>query len=354
MKKILLLIFFICLTTNFAQIKSPANNSINKNTTADYYDYIAINQMKMWIGNNGIGRDPFTSVWGLLWPGGQNATLNLSYAEGLIWAGYVNNKLHVSSNIYNYGMQPGKILNNGLPDDPAREKYKIYKIRKDWEKMPFGPTRDKYQNDYEAWPGNDGAPFYDYDNNGIFNQATDKPLLVGDEVLWFVMNDMDTNRTLLSWDISPSAISEGSYPIELINEFKGYLPIGLEIQLTVYGFTHSSLKDVLLKDYKIINKSRNTIDSIFFSYYADCDLGDNKDDFVGCDTLQNLAYCYNSDNMDQGFFNLNPPVIGYKLLQGLIKKSNYLQDSARFNNGFLYGFENLKMTSFNIRYVDPF
>ena len=135
--KSLVFIFLIILSSIIVpQDKSNSSNSLNKITTNDDYDYIAINQMKMWIGNNGMGsRKPYTYEAGLLWPGGENATLSLAYIDGLLWGGYINNSLFVGGSTFRQGLQAGKILSNGLADDPSHPKYRIYKIKKGWEEL---------------------------------------------------------------------------------------------------------------------------------------------------------------------------------------------------------------------------
>ncbi len=329
MKKSLLTVLTLLLSLTFvqAQNKSTISNSTNKITTNDDYNYIAINQMKMWIGNNGSGsHDPNSDGSGLLWPEGENATLNLIFQDGLLWGGYVGDSLFVNGNTYRYGLQAAKILDNGLADDPSLSKYRVYKIRKDWEDLSFGETRDQYQKDYLEWSADDGAPFYDSNNDGIYTAGIDQPLFLGDEVLWCVMNDLDPGRTTSTY---------------------GTGPIGLEVQLTVYGFNTSSiLQNVLFKKYRIINKSQNTIDDMFFGYWSDPDLGDLSDDYVGCDTILNLAYCYNADNDDELYYGENPPAVGYVLLQGTTI-SGTSSDSARFNNQWVYGMKDQGMTSFS-------
>lgn len=327
MKKSLLtaLILLLSLTFIQAQNKSTSSNSTNKITTNDDYNYIAINQMKMWIGNNGSGsHDPNTDGSGLLWPGGEDATLNLIFQDGLLWGGYVVDSLFVNGNTYRHGLQAGKILATGLADDPSLSKYRIYKIRKDWEDLPFGETRDQYQKDYLEWPADDGAPFYDSNNDEAYTAGIDQPLFLGDELLWCVMNDLDPGRTLFTF---------------------GTDPIGLEVQLTVYGFNYSILKDVLFKKYRIINGSENSIDSMFFGYWSDPDLGSFRDDYVGCDTLLNLAYCYNGDGGDEGYYGMNPPAVGYVLLQGPTINGSQ-EDSTKINYRWVKGIKNLSMTSF--------
>lgn len=316
-----------------AQEKSSGHNLLNKTTSNDNYNYIAINQLKMWIGNNGMGsHNPFTDNHGLLWPGGENADLNLAFADGLIWGGFIDDSLFVNGNTYRYGLQAGKILDNGLPDNPSLSKYRIYKIRKDWETLPPGPTKERYQKDYIEWPGEDGAPYYDENNDGKFTAGIDKPLFIGDEVLWCVMNDMDPYRTTYTF---------------------GTMPIGLEVQLTVYGYTHASLENALIKKYKIINKSSNTIESMYFGYWSDADLGTTNDDYVGCDTLLNLAYCYNGDDIDEGHFYNTPPSLGYLLLGGA-KIIGSSTDSVKVDNRWRRKLKDLKMTSFSGGHIENF
>ena len=326
MKTFLVFTFLFCVFSIFAQEKHTSHNSLYKITTNDDYEYIAINQMKMWIGNNGMGSfNPYTSSHGLLWPGGENALLNIAFSDGLIWGGYIGDSLYVNGNSYRWGLQAGKILDSGMPDNPSLSKYRIYKIRKDWENLPSGPTKDRYQKDYLEWPGEDGAPYYDENNDGKFTKGIDKPLFIGDEVLWCVMNDMDPNRTLYTF---------------------GTMPIGLEIQLTVYGYNHSSLENVLFKSYKIINKSNSTIDSMVFGYWSDTDIGFTHDDYVGCDTILNLGYCYNADSNDENYFGYNPPAFGYMFLEGS-KFGGNDTDSSRNNYHWEQGIKDQKMTSFS-------
>ena len=324
MKSLILILLIILSSRIISQNKSSQNYSLNKTTTNDNNNYIAINQMKMWIGNNGMGsHDPYTDGAGLFWPGGENATIPAIFTDGLVWGGKVNGEIRVNGDTYRYGLQAGKILSNGLADDPSLSKYRIYKIRKDWNELPSGPTKDRYQKDYDEWPGNDGAPFYDSNNDGVYTPGIDKPLFLGDEVLWCVMNDMDTSRTLYTY---------------------GSMPIGLEIQLTVYGYTHSTLKDVLFKKYKVINKSNNDVTDMYFTYWADVDLGNAGDDLSAFDSTYNMAYVYNFDNDDEDYYGTPPPAIAHMIVQGPIIPANS-SDSARFDNRWRKGFKNLGMTS---------
>ena len=69
-----------------AQDKSTSITSTDKIATNDNYNYIAINQMKMWIGDNGMGsHNPISDDSGLFWPGGENATIPAIFVDGLVW-----------------------------------------------------------------------------------------------------------------------------------------------------------------------------------------------------------------------------------------------------------------------------
>ena len=94
----------------------------------DEYDYISINEVKMWIGNNGSSsQDPNTDGAGFYWPGGENAYLTSIFCDGLYWGGLINGQIRVNGNGYRQGLKPGIILPNGQPDDPLKPIYKVFK-----------------------------------------------------------------------------------------------------------------------------------------------------------------------------------------------------------------------------------
>ncbi|MCX6149795.1 MAG: T9SS type A sorting domain-containing protein [Ignavibacteriales bacterium] len=292
-------------------------------------NYIDINQILMFVGNNGMGsHDPRSDGAGLYWPGGKDATIGAVFQDGLIWGGKVNGVINVNGNTHRNGLQPGKILSNGLPDTTTKPIYNIWKIRKDWESLPPGSERDAFEYNYNNWPGELGAPYEDINHDGQYTKGIDKPKFEGDETLWFVANDLD------------STITHYTYGSE---------PIGLEVQATTYGYNRTDdLADVVFKKYKIINKSNSIVEDMYFGYWSDTDLGDGNDDYVGCDTLLNFGFTYNADNIDGSGnygYGTPPPALGYLLLQGPKQTSNS-SDSAFFNNFWHNGFKNLGMSSF--------
>ena len=298
----------------------------SKITTNDFNSYTDINQCYMWVSNNGMGsHDPRTDGSGFYWPGGAEATISAIFADGLIWGAKIGREIRVNGGTYRYGLQAGKILPDGTADDPSHSKYRIFKIRKGWENLPSGPTRDAYEKDYNEWPMEDGAPYEDIDGNGAYTPGVDLPKFIGDQVLWCVSNDLDGSRSTYTY---------------------GTLPMGLEQQMTVFGFNRTGdLGDMVFKKYTMINKGQLTLKDMYFGYWSDTDLGNASDDFTGCDTALSLGYTYNGDNNDEDYYGPNPPAIGYDFFQGPIVPA-LATDSAKFLGKWKKGYRNLPMTAF--------
>jgi len=327
------IILTILIATFIASFKFIEDKKLAKVTTNDDYDFISINNILMWVSNAGDGsHDPVTRGNGFYWP--KDTIIQKSYGsyapsaifeDGLIWCGIVDGDIRANGNTYRQGIQAGKILENGQADDPSLEKYRVYKIRKDWQDLPDGEEKDRYQKDYNEWPVADGAPWVDVDNDGIYTKGVDQPKHEGDETLWFVSNDMDAERSTFTY---------------------GKPPIGLEIQTTVYGFNKPGLEDVVFKKYKIINKGQNEIKDMYFGHWSDPDLGDAGDDYVGCDTLLNLLYCYNAPNTNDLVYGFPVPAVGYIFLQG--PQISSFADSAFYNDQWNADYKNLNLTSFHL------
>ncbi len=289
------------------------------------YEYIAANEIKMWIGNNGDGsHSPLTDAQGLFWPGGEEATQGACYEDGPLFGGKVNGQVRISGSSYRHGLRPGIILDNGNPDSSLKPEYKQFKIKKDWEYLQPGPERDKLEYDYSNWPGSLGAPFIDVDGDGKYTKDVDRPDFIGDEVLYSVANDKDSNITKFLY---------------------GTLPMELEIHTTVYALNGEiPLKNTVFKRYKFINKGDNEIKDMYISYWQDDDLGDANDDYVGCDTLLSLAYTYNGREND-GVYGNKVPAIGHMFLQTPITKSE-AGDSAWYEGKWKKGYKNVPFNSF--------
>ncbi|MCF8355732.1 MAG: hypothetical protein K9H48_14870 [Melioribacteraceae bacterium] len=320
---------------------ADGDKNLSKTNVNDNYAYIAINQCFMWVSNNGDGsHDPRTDGSGFYWPGGENATIPAIFEDGLIFAGKIGREIRMNGNTHRQGLQAGVIKEDGTPDDPSKDEYKIYKIRKGWELLPPGDLKTNLKSDYENWPDHQGAPYIDVNNNDVFDPYVDDPF-IGDEVLFYVANDMDPSRSTFTY---------------------GTLPMGLEFQTTIWAFNRAGdLGDIVFKKYKIINKGSNTIREMYLGFWSDTDLGFAGDDFTGCDSLLSLGYTYNGDENDDDNYGSPPPAIGYDFFQGpivpydvnkypIIEKKD-LPDSAKFSNAkgqpiWKKDYTNLPMTGF--------
>lgn len=184
-------------------------------------------------------------------------------------------------------------------------------------------------NSIKDWPGNGDqafneelflAPFYDANGNGEYNVAEgDYPyynfndtvdanggcndFLFGDQTIWWVINDVGNDHTAT---LSTSQI-------------------GLEIQCQAFAFrTNDEINNMTFCKYKIINRGSLSLDSTYFGYWVDPDLGQYQDDYVGCDIDLGLGFVYNSDNDDEGAgaYGANPPSIGVDFFQGPLADPN--------------------------------
>lgn len=303
-----------------------AGTQIIDNTT--YFD---ANSLLMFVTNTGsIAYDKTGFLGksdGLYFPRGTNKTV--IFAGGVWMGAKVNGEIRIFVSEYSNECVPGPMVNGTFQSDRGR--FRVYKIRR-------GDTRES-NPDYRDWPFEDGAP-YVKDANGDPVRDDDGnmiPLLQGDQALWCVYNDAD-----------PSAHSNnaGSTP-----------PLGVEVHQYVFGYARAgALGQTIFVRYKIINKGGNQLEDTYISLWADPDLGDAGDDFVGCDTTLSLGFCYNDGDDDT--YGSRPPAVGYDFFQGPVVPSTNPQDSAWVSSKgeWIYGgFKNLPMTSFNkyINGTDP-
>lgn len=104
--------------------------------------------------------------------------------------------------------------------------------------------------------------------------------------------------------------------------------------------------------YKLINKGTKTLNDFIISFWSDPDLGDATDDLVGCDTLDDLHFCYNESEIDDEYGAM-PPAVGVKLLEGPVVQSP--GDTAFVDGIPIPDYRNLNMYAFNkyINGTDP-
>lgn len=293
--------------------------------------YIESGDLLMMVNNQGSfawdRTRHFGRYGGLHYPGKCSTTV--MFASG-IWIGAkVNNQVRLSAAEYSVDYRQGTIVSGSAsPDDP---RFKVYKIRK-------GDTRGS-SPDFADWPFDDGAPAVK-DHLGadsVGDQGYRIPFIAGDEAFWTVFNNADFS----AWNSDPGSGGGGA--------------LGLEVQLYGYGFDSSgSLGRTFFLQYKLINKSGTTLDSVHVAFWADPDVGDAGDDLVGCDSILDLGYCYNAFAIDDVYL-YNPPAIGFGLLNGPVVPSAGQIAWLPSSRSWIQGYRNLEMTAFSkyINGTDP-
>jgi hypothetical protein len=315
---------------------------------------VNINNISLWVTANGtMANNPISGIAGAIFPYGAGQII---YKDGLVWAGEVKDG---NSPIVRAGGQaeatataPGRIISKGITEEPLDPDVRIWRIRRDHQTADLRrdaaeindlaidavtdaqiqAVREQYETDWNEWPWERGAPFYDANANGVMDDGEEPGLANADQVVWFVANDL--------------------YPYPL-NYFSSP-PIGIEMQCTLWAYNRSDeLGNIIFKRYRLIYKGTATtpdtarIDNMYLSQWSDVDVGNWADDFVGCDSLLSLGFGYNSSTVDDTLrpLGLVPPAVGYCFLQGAIVAGEE-DDAAMVDFKLRRGYKNLPMTSF--------
>tara|TARA_B100001109_G_scaffold255778_1_gene260781 strand:- start:1656 stop:5906 length:4251 start_codon:yes stop_codon:yes gene_type:complete len=130
------------------------------------------------------------------------------------------------------------------------------------------------------------------------SESATRPLF-GDKTYWWIFNDKGNLHTETS---APS--------------------VGMEIHAQAFAFaTNDEVNDMTFYNFELINRSTFTLTDTYFANYVDSDLGDARDDYVGCDVGRGFGYCYNGDDLDEDFngqtgYGATPAVIGIDFFEG--------------------------------------
>ncbi|MEM8486870.1 MAG: T9SS type A sorting domain-containing protein [Bacteroidota bacterium] len=150
------------------------------------------------------------------------------------------------------------------------------------------------------WPWQLGAPVIDGDGNpdNYDLEHGDLPELLGDQRLWWIMNDAGG-----------------------IHQATGSNAIGLEIQASAFAIKNPPWSHFTFYSYALINKNVSTLEDTYAGLFTNGDLGYFGDDYVGSDSLLHLGFYYNADNEDEGYrgYGDAPPAIGLTFLHTPIK-----------------------------------
>ena len=256
---------------------------------------IDINNISMVVKNTGsFAYDTQAGSAGLEFPKGTGKTA--VFAAGLWMGAVVSGKVRASVAEYSDDYRPGAAP-GGVPEDPTDPALKVFKLNRVYLTSTGAidvATRDAALADYVADAVPRGAPPVSVLPDGTLS-------IVGDQMLWSVFNDFP---------------SGGVGPRPTHNHASSVLPLGVEVQHTVFAFSRQGpLGNTVFSRYHIVNRSTNTLNNAYVSQWSDPDLGGFTDDLVGCDTVLSVGFVYNATNNDEQY-GARTPCVGYDFLQG--------------------------------------
>jgi len=217
---------------------------------------------------------------------------NILFSGGFFLSGYANGTLCTN------GVASASRIEDYLPGSYKYSQYddlaNMFILKKSDEH--FGESWQNWKDAVKL-----GADFYDGDNDGIYDpidkngngkwdKDEDRPDLLGDQTAWCAYKDAVPND---------------------LRYFRNIKPQGIEIQQTVFASSiNESFENTVFVRYRIENIGfvAKVLDSVYFSICADPDLGEYRDDLVGCDTLIDAGYVYQT-KPDTSFEENTPSLI---------------------------------------------
>ncbi len=264
-------------------------------------------------------------------PEGVSNSTNAIFASGLWIGGKVNGDVRLSATSYGpWELWPGPLDEAGDPDDAdcSNSRYdRIYSVTA--RDLQVYESSSITTDDLRDWPTGLGAPTLipaasdgiDNDNDGTTDEvgemarvdvmdqpladrkervidlaAGEQPDLIGDQMAWWIMNDVGGEHGTT-----------------------GSQPIGLEIHATAYAYSApGALDNTTFYRYRMFKRGEGDFEDAYFGYHSDSDLGNASDDYVGTDTTLDMMMTYNGDNDDEGprGYGVAPPALGTSFIQG--------------------------------------
>ena len=325
-------------TDDKAKSRGPVRMAKSADVDGPVESILNINSLETWVATNGFFDAVILGSWNGAYPRG-SAAGNI-FREGIVWGVKVSDddvlRVRVGGSSQTNGLQGGKAVGyvanpynapTGFEDPAAQQ---VWRVRTDYltadlradaasfNIIPVGSVTethittifDQYVHDWDHWPAGKGAPYEDVNGDGSYDPAIDVPGFPGaSQTVWFVSNDLDPDVT---------------------GQLAGSPSIGIEMQMTLWGYDFAStspLGNMTFKNVRLIytgkvgGPSDAKIDTMYVTQWADPDLGDFGDDYVGVDVETSLGYVYNGNVRDAVYFGdlgIAVPAAGYDFLQGPI------------------------------------
>ncbi len=245
--------FFFCFTVLLSTAhgqsdKYQKSTTLGKSKIIGDVKILRANHLSIPFVNDGVIADAaeFEYHYGE-YPAGSDITF--LFSSGFWLSGFADGDLWVSG--VASAMRLQDYFEGPVGSDRNDPLVKIYQV-----KSEDGPGSKAYLDWADAV--NQGADFVDVDGDGSYNPDIDKPDLLGDQMLWFVIND----------GILPAA-----------RMVPGSQIVGMEIQITAWAYAGvgSSLQSTAFIRFRLINKGTRPIEDMYFTSWQDPDLGGYTD-----------------------------------------------------------------------------
>ena len=134
--------------------------------------------------------------------------------------------------------------------------------------------------------------------------AGERPAILGDQSIWWIMNDRGNERPQIVGSRTP--------------------PIGLEVHAMAFAFNvGGDVGNTTFYKYNLYLHGSTPLDNAYSAFLVDPDLGSYWDDWIGSDTVRGMGFAWNADNDDEGGngYGSPAPAVGFDFVQGPIVPS---------------------------------
>ncbi|RLD35749.1 MAG: hypothetical protein DRI74_10300 [Bacteroidetes bacterium] len=229
-----------------------------------------------------------------LWIGGKDSDNNLHLAGERFkqqgndfWNGPLSTDGLVSTDSINSGkwFRSWKVSRTEINNHIAHFQEANYEMPEAIETWPAHGNADLNQAEFLA-------PFIDIDGDLEYHpELGDYPFIKGDQTIFFIYNDQLEHTE-----------TQGA-------------PLGIEIHCMAWAMndvkSQGAYDKTMFFNYKIFNRSQETYHDTYLGVFADFDIGNSRDDYLGCHVENGNFYGYNGDDFDEDVPSGNDTIWGY-------------------------------------------
>lgn len=256
-----------------------------------------IGQVRARILNNGNLFDPFVASTSpeFRFEIPKGSGLDVLRTANLWVGGYIGDSLHVSAARYgSFSYAPGPLSAQVSAAACASHDQLASLYYEDIERYNrFGDVSDRLH----AWPWQAGAPVIDGDGDpSNYNLAGgDRPAILGDQSIWWVMNDAITEWPVI-WRKAP---------------------VQMQVEGTAFGFdAEGALGHSLFIRYQLRYRGERPLERAYVGLFVHGIMGNWDSQYFGSDTTLGMGYFYKPDNHDEFGYGDAPPALGVSFLTG--------------------------------------